>query len=296
MGRISPSRQNQTGKKEIGIEPVKVKPSEPRRTRAQIRRSSSPAAIERATSGTAPVSAPTTQILGLPAHAAVPGTGPKGNQVGSDADPSTPGMQGPGAVRVSPSGVEQTGMILGFRPPTREQVVDYMGGDFKNPFASNDFAGDSPAEDMMGRDSAEAQAIAAGGTVETTIDGGQVTNVSINGGPQNSMFTDPANRAFLDAPDVMSGMKAKEGQLGLVFASGQYYARNPNAGVDGAPELLPIDGTEAGGINRQAVRDYKAGEISAEDFFNDYVSKTKDEIESADIEIAEEDEDDLPVI
>ena len=30
----------------------------------------------------------------LPASAAIPGTGPKGNKVGSDADPNTPGLQG----------------------------------------------------------------------------------------------------------------------------------------------------------------------------------------------------------
>ena len=34
---------------------------------------------------------------GLPASAAIPGEGPKGNEVGSDADPDTPGLQGPGA-------------------------------------------------------------------------------------------------------------------------------------------------------------------------------------------------------
>ena len=33
----------------------------------------------------------------LPPSAATPGEGPKGNEVGSDADPNTPGLQGPGA-------------------------------------------------------------------------------------------------------------------------------------------------------------------------------------------------------
>ena len=36
-------------------------------------------------------------IGNLPANAAVKGTGPRGNTVGSDADPNTPGLQGPGA-------------------------------------------------------------------------------------------------------------------------------------------------------------------------------------------------------
>ena len=36
-------------------------------------------------------------IGNLPPSAAVKGTGPRGNTVGSDADPNTPGLQGPGA-------------------------------------------------------------------------------------------------------------------------------------------------------------------------------------------------------
>lgn len=57
----------------------------------------------------------------LPPSAAIPGTGPKGNEVGSDADPDTPGLQGPGGTggsggsdtRVSPTGVFQRGITLG---------------------------------------------------------------------------------------------------------------------------------------------------------------------------------------
>ena len=54
----------------------------------------------------------------LPPSAAVPGTGPKGNEVGSDADPSTPGLQGSGGTggsetRRSATGVVQKGITLG---------------------------------------------------------------------------------------------------------------------------------------------------------------------------------------
>jgi hypothetical protein len=38
------------------------------------------------------------RAVNLPPSAAIPGEGPKGNEVGSDADPDTPGLQGPGAV------------------------------------------------------------------------------------------------------------------------------------------------------------------------------------------------------
>ena len=54
----------------------------------------------------------------LPPSAAIPGTGPKGNEVGSDADPDTPGLQGSGGKggsdsRVSPKGVVQRVFTLG---------------------------------------------------------------------------------------------------------------------------------------------------------------------------------------
>ena len=95
---------------------------------------------------------------------------------------------------------------------------------------------------------------------------------------------------FLNADDVMSGMKQKEAAQGLVFASGQYYVKNPNAGQDGEPELIPVRDSQAGGSSRQAIRDYKAGDIDAETFFNDYVKKTQDEIETADDPVETQDD------
>ncbi len=58
----------------------------------------------------------------LPPSAATPGEGPKGNEVGSDADPESPGLQGPGALstgtgggeeRLAPEGLTQYGQTLG---------------------------------------------------------------------------------------------------------------------------------------------------------------------------------------
>ena len=58
----------------------------------------------------------------LPPSAATPGEGPKGNEVGSDADPESPGLQGPGALstgtgggeeRSAPEGLVQYGQTLG---------------------------------------------------------------------------------------------------------------------------------------------------------------------------------------
>ena len=75
-----------------------------------------------------------------------------------------------------------------------------------------------------------------------------------------------------------------------MFASGQYYVKNPNAGQDGEPELIPVRDSQAGGSSRQAIRDYKAGDIDAQTFFNDYVKKTQDEIETADDPVETQDD------
>ena len=42
------------------------------------------------------------QIANLDPRDAIPGTGPKGNEVGSDADTNTPGLQGPGGITDTP--------------------------------------------------------------------------------------------------------------------------------------------------------------------------------------------------
>ena len=208
----------------------------------------------------------------LPPSAAEPGTGPKGNEVGSDAAPETPGLQGPAApeVRTNPDGVVQEGRDLSFRFPTRAEIEGYTGRTVQNPWARG---GDSADDAVtMGRDPDEAAAIVDGGSVETVIGPEGVESSQITPGANY----ESSNSAFLDAPDSMSGLKAREADLGLVYASGQYYVNNPNAGKDGEPELLAIDGSSAGGENRQAIRDYKAGKIDPQDFFDTYVKGVRD--------------------
>ena len=80
----------------------------------------------------------------LPPSAAVPGTGPDGNKVGSDADPNTPGLQGPGApgARINANGLQQYGKTLG---GLNEFTAAFTGGyqltDIKSAFQSNDLSG-----------------------------------------------------------------------------------------------------------------------------------------------------------
>ena len=212
----------------------------------------------------------------------IAGSGPENNSVGSDADPDTPGLQGPGAIRVNPNGVVQQGREFSFRMPTIEEIETYTGRKLANPFSSNNLQVDAPAEDMMGRDAEQAAAIQDGGVVETTFNPDGSEEVEIKPNESMGLGVNQARSEFLAADDVMSGMKAKEAAQGLVFASGKYWIKNPNAGVDGAPELIEVPDSAAGGSSRQAIRDYKAGNMDAQSFFDNYVKKTQDEISTAD--------------
>ena len=86
----------------------------------------------------------------LPPSAAQPGTGPKGNEVGSDADTSTPGLQGPGAPgasgskgkRVNANGLVSYGRDLSsLNAFTSAFTGGYELTDIKSAFQSNDLEG-----------------------------------------------------------------------------------------------------------------------------------------------------------
>ena len=83
----------------------------------------------------------------LPPSASVPGTGPKNNQVGSDADPETPGLQGSGAggskdQRVNANGLVSYGKDLkSLNAFTSAFTGGYELTDIKSAFQSNDLQG-----------------------------------------------------------------------------------------------------------------------------------------------------------
>ena len=83
----------------------------------------------------------------LPASAAVPGTGPENNQVGSDARPATPGLQGDGAPdpagpRTNANGLQQYGKTLGgLNEFTKAFTGGYELADIKTAFQSNTLPG-----------------------------------------------------------------------------------------------------------------------------------------------------------
>jgi len=87
---------------------------------------------------------PVSRGQNLPPSAAVPGTGPDGNKVGSDADPNTPGMQGPGApgARVNANGLLSYGKDLkSLNAFTSAFTGGYELTDIKSAFQSNDLQG-----------------------------------------------------------------------------------------------------------------------------------------------------------
>ena len=96
--------------------------------------------------GAPPQAAEKSRGQNLPPSAAVPGTGPKGNEVGSEADPDTPGLQGPAAVkpggRVNANGLVSYGKDLSsLNAFTSAFTGGYELTDIKSAFQSNDLAG-----------------------------------------------------------------------------------------------------------------------------------------------------------
>ena len=202
----------------------------------------------------------------------IAGPGPKGNEVGSDADESTPGLQGPGGgqtTRTSPTGVEQTGRDFSFRLPTREEIEAYAGRTVASPFSSNNL----PVSDSDSADNDNTPTF-TGPNGEDVEPETEVWSEE-RGGLVPTIVSDP-QREFLNADSAMGGLKAKEAAQGLVYASGKYWVNNPKAGEAGEPQLIEVKGSEAGGENRQAVRDYKAGNIDPQTFFDTYVKGVVD--------------------
>ena len=85
--------------------------------------------------------------LSIPPSAAQPGTGPKGNEVGSDHDPEEPGLQGPGdpkgppGARVNENGLLQYGKTLGGLNEFTKAMTGYELADVKTAFKSEDLPG-----------------------------------------------------------------------------------------------------------------------------------------------------------
>ena len=172
-----------------------------------------------------------------------------------------------------------------------------LGADvqIKNPFLSNALPGTNDDgfsagdAEVMGASADEAATRAGGGFVESTIDGnnpietkmvqGSANLVQSGTGPdaptsaKTNDINDPSTwdekyarrRAFLDADDSMSGLKAVQAQKGIVYAGGQHNLVNPNAGQEGENDFIKIDRSDA--------RAYMRGAQGAEDLKAKYVNE-----------------------
>ncbi len=76
-------------------------------------------------------------------------------------------------------------------------------------------------------------------------------------------------RAFLDAEGSMQGLRRVESQMGLTYAGGQHHMVNPNKGQEGENDFVSIG-------DKDDVRGYKSGRLSAQDMKDKYVTKIKD--------------------
>ena len=75
-------------------------------------------------------------------------------------------------------------------------------------------------------------------------------------------------RAFLDAEGSMQGLRRAEATQGIVYAGGQHHMVNPNKGQEGQNDFVSIG-------DKDDVRGYKSGRLSAQDMKDKYVTNIK---------------------
>ena len=208
---------------------------------------------------------------------------------------------GRGETRTNPNGVVQTGTSTGVKPMTMEQVGTMLspGYTIQDPWSSNQLptTGSSPYGNVgpvadgaeYGR-MLEQQKPGAVGGVGPIADGEQYAknveageqvavkptdtaedpkNSGINWGARTAADNSDPNiarrRAFLDAESSLQGLRDAESTQGLVYAGGQHHIVNPNRGKEGENDFIALD-------NKDDVRGYKSGRLSADDIKNKYVT------------------------
>ena len=220
-------------------------------------------------------------------------------QAGAAAEKFRPGAgftgTGRGEKRKNLNDVEQTGTDMGGRVMTMEDMKKYLGKDVQlaNPFLSNALPGtnddgfalpNSPVIKTIDGKEVEGGAISINEyntrfsndnkpvevqKTEGSADLVQSGAVKVNDIKDSSTWTEDyaRRRAFLDADDSMSGLKAAQAQKGIVYAGGQHNLVNPNAGQEGENDFIKIDRSDA-----QA---YMRGAQGAEDLKAKYIDKIK---------------------
>ena len=209
------------------------------------------------------------------------------------------------STRVNDGGVVQTGKSLGLAPMTMEEANKLLtdGYTVQDPFSSNQlpdtstspYANVGPVND--GNEYAEMLEMQKPGAVSgvgpvndgevyaRNLEAGEQVDVKPSDtakGPQNSginwanrTMADNSDaklarrRAFLDAEGSMQGLRRAEATQGIVYAGGQHHMVNPNRGQEGQNDFVTIK-------DKDDVRGYKSGRLSAQDMRNKYVKNIVD--------------------
>ena len=195
----------------------------------------------------------------------------------------------------NPNNIDQKGTIMGRSSLSMEDAQTYVGKDvqIKNPFLSNALPGTNddgfadprtkviktidgkslPDDGIsineyntrFSNDNKPVEIQKTEGSANLVQSGG----VKVNDIEDSSTWTEDyaRRRAFLDADDSMSGLKAVQASKGIVYAGGQHNLVNPNAGQKGENDFIKIDRPDA-----QA---YMRGAQGAEDLKAKYIDKIK---------------------
>ena len=205
---------------------------------------------------------------------------------------------GRGDTRIDSRGNIQTGTQTSLSPMTMKEANSLLSGGFtvQNPFSSTQlpassqspYANVGPVAD--GAEYARNLEMQKPGAVTGVgpISDGENYAKNVEAGEQIALKpsdtgTDWLNRsaadnsdqklarrrAFLDAEGSMQGLRRAEATQGIVYAGGQHHMVNPNAGQEGQNDFVSIG-------DKDDVRGYKSGRLSAQDMKDKYVTKIKD--------------------
>ena len=203
-----------------------------------------------------------------------------------------------GQTRTNANGVTQTGTSTSPAPMTMKDANSLLspGYSMQNPFSSNQLPSTkgSPyvnvgpladgAEYARNLESQKPGAvggvgpIASGEQYAKNVEAGEQlavkpTDTATNWGARTAADnSDPKlarRRAFLDAESSMQGLRNVESQMGISYAGGQHNMVNPNKGQEGQNDFVSIG-------DKDDVRGYKSGRLSAQDMRDKYVTKIKD--------------------
>ena len=210
-----------------------------------------------------------------------------------------------GQTRTNGLGVTQTGTQTSLSPMTMEEANSLLSGGFtvQSPFSSTQlpassqspYANVGPVADgaEYGRllESQKPGAVTGVGPISDgenyakNVETGEQTtlkpsdtsatsqNSGINWGARTAADNSDPNlarrSAFLNAEGSMQGLRRAEATQGIVYAGGQHHMVNPNAGQEGQNDFVSIG-------DKDDVRGYKSGRLSAQDMRDKYVTKIKD--------------------